>query len=152
MIVRHDRRGRIRRMCLIVGMVMSAVVTVSMIVVVVMSAVVVMRVIVIMIMRVAMAVMIMVASFAVRMIVRADARFLIAIDEVESTEKDEPDPREEGINAEIRIEVFFDPAAGVVIKEQDAPCHQGDDREEIEELFHGQCSDGGGLRGGSRGS
>jgi hypothetical protein len=144
---RGDRSGGTRTrvmMVVIVGMVVSAVVTVSMIVAVVMSAVVVMRV--------ALAVMVVVAGFAVRMIVGTDARFLIAIDEVESTEEDEPDPREEGIDAEIWVEVFFDPAAGVVIKEQDAPGHQGDDREEIEELFHGRCSDGGGLRDGSRGS
>jgi hypothetical protein len=144
------------RAMMVMGMVVSAVVTVVMRMVVTMVVTMVIIAIgpVRMFMAVTfrMAVMIVVAGFAMRVIVGADSGFLIPIDKIESCEEDKSNSREEGIDAEIRVEVFFDPAAGVIIEKEDAPGHQGDDREEIEKLFHGRYSDGGGIRGESRGS
>jgi len=85
-------------------------------------------------------VMIVVTSIPVGMIVGANPDGAVAMDEIEGTEEDEADPRDQGVDAEARIEVFLDAAAPVEVEKKTSPDHEGEDREQLQEFFHGRKS------------
>ena len=87
-------------------------------------------------------VMIVVTSIPVGMIVGANPDGAVAMDEIEGTEEDEADPRDQGVDAEARIEVFLDAAAPVEVEKKTSPDHEGEDREQLQEFFHGRKSGG----------
>ena len=87
-------------------------------------------------------VMIVVTSIPVGMIMGANPDGAVAMDEIEGTEEDEADPRDQGVDAEARIEVFLDAAAPVEVEKKTSPDHEGEDREQLQEFFHGRKSGG----------
>ena len=87
-------------------------------------------------------VMIVVTSIPVGMIVGTNPDGAVAMDEIEGTEEDEADPRDQGVDAEARIEVFLDAAAPVEVEKKTSPDQEGEDREQLQEFFHGRKSGG----------
>jgi hypothetical protein len=86
--------------------------------------------------------MIVVTGIPVGMIVGADTDGAVAMDEIEGTEEEEADPRDQGVDAEARIEVFLNAAAPVEVEKKTSPDHEGEDREHLQEFFHGRKSGG----------
>jgi hypothetical protein len=87
-------------------------------------------------------VMIVVTSIPVGMIVGANPDGAVAMDEIEGTEEDEADPRDQGVDAEARIEVFLDAAAPIEVEKKTSPDQKGKDREQLQGFFHGRKSGG----------
>lgn len=85
-------------------------------------------------------VMIVVTGIAMGVVVGAESDGTVPVDEIEGTEEEESDPGDEGVDAEARIEVFLNASARVEIQEEAAPDHEGEDREHLEEFFHGRYS------------
>jgi len=110
-------------------------VKVGMPVIVITGVVSVMMMLMLLIVRVPM--MVIVSATAARlMIMTAAAGFAIAMDKIESSEKDHPDPREQGVDPEIGVEVLFDSPGGVKVEKQAPPGEEGEDGENLEKLFH----------------
>jgi hypothetical protein len=111
-------------------------------VIVVAASVIVMVLVGVALLRGVVVVMIVVTSIPVGMIVGANPDGAVAMDEIEGTEEDEADPRDQGVDAEARIEVFLDAAAPVEVEKKTSPDQEGEDREQLQEFFHGRKSGG----------
>jgi hypothetical protein len=111
-------------------------------VIVVAASVIVMVLVGVALLRGVVVVMIVVTSIPVGMIVGTNPDGAVAMDEIEGTEEDEADPRDQGVDAEARIEVFLDAAAPVEVEKKTSPDQEGEDREQLQEFFHGRKSGG----------
>jgi len=75
--------------------------------------------------RAVVVVMIVVTGVAVGMIVGADTDGAVAMDEIEGSEEEEADSRDQSVDPEARIEVFLDAAGRVEGKKESSPDQEG---------------------------
>jgi hypothetical protein len=128
--------------CVIVRMIvgMGMLVTMTMIVIVIVSATtgsVGMAWTVMVFVFVMSVVVFVITRIAVGVVVRAHAHGPVPVQEVECRQEDEADARDQGIDPEAGVEVFFDPSARVKIEEESAPEKEREQREQLEKFLHG---------------
>lgn len=76
------------------------------------------------------------ATAALRMIMTAATGFAIPMDEIEGSEKNHPDSRDQGVDPEVGVEVLFDSPGGIKMEEQAPPGEEGENGEDLKKLFH----------------
>jgi hypothetical protein len=132
----------------VMGMIVSMLVVVSMLVIMVETSMVMLVIMVetsmVMIVSVGRIVVVVVvvmvlviARVPVGVVMGAHADGPVPVEEIERAQKKEADPRDQGVDPEAGIEVFFDPSARVKVEEETAPQEKGENRERLEDFLHG---------------
>jgi hypothetical protein len=95
------------------------------------------RIVVVVVVVVVVVMVLVIARVPVGVVMGAHADGPVPVEEIERAQKKEADPRDQGVDPETGIEVFFDPSARVKVEEETAPQEKGENRERLEDFLHG---------------
>lgn len=87
-------------------------------------------------MRILMVMMIVIAGFAVSMVVGAQIESAVSVEEIKASHEEHSDAGYQRVDAETRIEVFFNPSCHVEIEEDRTPGHEGENCQDLKKFFH----------------